>query len=92
MTQARKIIDIKVTGKWVEVWFDDGNRDPGKYDQCCKAYMLAEAADKSEYYQDGADFRYPTYFVGWWCIWPEGADRPALLAKSLSGLSRPQPE
>ena len=38
--KARQIIDLRVDGKWTELWFHDGNCNPDSFDECCKSYML----------------------------------------------------
>lgn len=43
----RQIIDIRDEDKYVEFWFQDGNRDPRKCDSCCRWSALTAALNGS---------------------------------------------
>ena len=58
----RQIKNVKRDGKWIELWFADGNHDPINYDLATKSYMLEDAIEKSGLY----DYVYLHGRVGLW--------------------------
>lgn len=43
--KVRKIEALRFSGKWLELWFTDGNHDPNKFDECCKIGEFEDAID-----------------------------------------------
>lgn len=37
----------KYDGKWMELWWKDGQNDPDSFDDCVKAYMFWNAIDEA---------------------------------------------
>lgn len=66
---------INFTGKWCEFWFEELKevRKNGKYDQCCKIYMM----DMVDFINIGkvATDGYKGKFV----VWGDACDRPTVI-------------
>ena len=68
--KLRQIVDVSFSGKWAEIWFADGSRNPERYDECCKTYMLNDCIDESGL----CHHIYLHGIVGVWVEWED--DRP----------------
>lgn len=75
--KKRRILWIRSSGKWAEIWFDDGNRDPDQYDASCKWYMLTDLIETSGLDEDVMQRGH----VGLWLTW-EG-DRPVAVSRAF---------
>ena len=81
--KAQKIVDIKSDGKWVELWFANGNLNPARYDECCKWYMLQDVISKAGL----ATHVMKHGYLGIWLAWK--GDRPRIAGTCISDL-RPE--
>ena len=81
MSKFRQIVDVKFSTKWAEIWFEDGNNDPLRYDDCCKTYMLNDCIDASGL----CHHIYLHGIIGVWLEW--SGDRPIEAALRLSDLA-----
>lgn len=70
-----RIAQVKMDGKWMEFWF--GDVAEGKWQQCCKQYMLWELAEKAEL----EEYVLNHGFVGLMVTWPTSSDRPTAIFK-----------
>lgn len=71
--KIKKITRINFTGKWVEFWFECGEKNIERFDACCKSYMLSDVDYTPEGHVD--NFGY----VGLNLAWLDGCDRPSAM-------------
>lgn len=77
--QRRQIVDVRFDGKWAEIWFADGGRNPQRYDECCKTDMLNDCIDESGL----CHHIYLHGIIGVWVEWKD--DRPVKASLRLAG-------
>lgn len=80
--RCSQIIASRMYGKWVELWLDDGDRDPSKYDVSSKPYKIHELTDSNNVNDWQLDF------VGLWVMFKKIGPNmePVSVGKSLIDL------
>lgn len=79
MPDIRIITRVAFSGKWAELWFEDGKKDPALFDACCKRYMLWDIVDEAGNYDYIACFG----LVGWAVQWPKGSHWPLRMLPAI---------